>query len=541
MATCVLKKEGQQSVLMRTKNFRKRRSRNYFLYNSRDTLRVIDKILQIQYGTSDLGEISNTLEVNVIRIYSRTNVLAEMIGSLQGIEHKEAQKMITACIPKDIFRTLHLGLLIHGREICRKIYPLCLKCVISKFCDYYRKRVLQESQKSPFKIVDLFSGIGGISYGFHKEGFDILLAVDNDPVAMHTYLLNNPWFDEEKFICKDIALIEEHEIVKKIGNVKTHVLVAGVPCQGFSRVGYKTKPKLKKHNLPEKDPRNRLFMEVIRFVDLLQPELVLIENVPDMKNTRLYYADLKGEVIELIAEKLRKRGYHPKTICLDAAKFGIPQKRKRLFFIASRVSFHKDITEEQLLQIAKEVGYDENPRTIANAIDDLPSLRSGEGDAICRMPFGGKTNGFYEDFVTNETSILYNHVSRNHNKDDLRIISALREGETYAKLLERTPEVIKGRVHVVYNTKNFKDKFYRLNHDRSSRTIVSHLAKDGNSFIHPRDNRSLTVREAARIQTFPDDFIFVGARTHQFIHIGNAVPPLLARIIARFFKKHLGG
>lgn len=133
--------------------------------------------------------------------------------------------------------------------------------------------------------------------------------------------------------------------------------------------------------------------------------------------------------------------------------------------------------------------------------------------------------------------ILYNHVSRYHNEDDMKIIRSIRKRENYKKLVLRLPSVIEGRKKRTYKISNFPDKFFRLAWNSPSRTIVSHLAKDGNSFIHQSQNRSITVREAARIQTFPDDYIFMGSRFSQFIQVGNAVPPLLARIFARYFRK----
>jgi len=143
--------------------------------------------------------------------------------------------------------------------------------------------------------------------------------------------------------------------------------------------------------------------------------------------------------------------------------------------------------------------------------------------------------------VKGNQKILYNQNSRYHNVDDMKIIRELKQGENYKRLIERAPWVIRDRRMKTYKTSNFPDKFFRLNWKYPSRTIVAHLSKDGNSFIHPKQNRSLTVREAARIQSFPDDFIFTGSRGSQFIKVGNAVSPLLARVFAGYFKKLICG
>lgn len=135
--------------------------------------------------------------------------------------------------------------------------------------------------------------------------------------------------------------------------------------------------------------------------------------------------------------------------------------------------------------------------------------------------------------------ILYNQNSRYHNVDDMKIIRKLKQGENYMYLLNRAPEVVEGRKRKTYKTTNFPDKFYRLSWNSPSRTVVSHLSNDGNSFIHPKQNRSLTVREAARIQSFPDDYIFMGGRTSQLIQVGNAVPSLLAYVISGYIMSLL--
>jgi DNA (cytosine-5)-methyltransferase 1 len=490
-----------------------------------------------------LGFNTFPADVNAIRIFRRTRVLDRVIGSLEGAEHRKAQSTIAPWIPADIARTLHVNMVVHGQEICRERNPKCDWCEIRKFCAFWRDSIVKEPEQTRFTMADLFSGAGGISLGFHDEGFRIALAVDNDPQALQTYRLNQPWVEESKTLCEDMRSLTSRRIRAILGEEKVDVLVAGVPCQGFSRVGYRTKPDLikEKKYKPERDPRNTLFKEVIRVAHLLNPQCILVENVPDMKSANVTHYGMDRKVIELLERRLGGMGYHNGTVCLDATDFGIPQKRRRLFFVASKKML-PDSMEERLRELAQEMGYPEKKPSLSDAIASLPALGASEGVQVASFPsVQDRYMSVYNEFIGCDTAVLFNHVARAHNEDDMRIIGALRPGENYAALVGRSPDVLNGRSHRIYPTHNFQDKFYRLRWDAPCRTIVSHLAKDGNSFIHPKQKRTLTVREAARVQSFPDDFIFTGSRTSQFIQVGNAVPPMLARVFARFFANLIAG
>jgi len=479
---------------------------------------------------------------NVIRIFTRMGILDPLTGPLDGIEHRKAQKMIAIHIPPETARSLHVNMVVHGQEVCKPRKPDCNKCEIRKWCKYFRMRAIQKHNKHEFSIVDIFSGAGGISYGFIKGGYRILLAVDNDANAHETFLLNNPEVEEERVINSDITKLEDGFIKDLIGNERVGVLVAGIPCQGFSMVGYRTKPKLVEENgyTPEKDLRNKLYREVLRFVDILEPEFVLVENVPGINSLKIKHRNKYRAIISLLKNGLEKKDYNCKILVLDAKNFGIPQKRKRIFCIAWKNGELPDNIVEELKKVAAEMGHEGRDATFRDAIGDLPFLDSNDGREMRKIGSGSmKKDNYYRDFIKGNQKILYNHNSRYHNVDDMKIIRELKQGENYKKLLERAPWVIKDRKMKVYKTSNFPDKFYRLEWKSPSRTIVSHLSKDGNSFIHPKQNRSLTVREAARIQSFPDDYIFTGSRFSQFIQVGNAVPPLLAHVISGYIMNLL--
>jgi len=475
-------------------------------------------------------------DVHGIRIFTRTGLLKPLVGTLEGLEHRKAQQVIAPLIPPDIAYTLHVNMVAHGQEICQERHPRCHQCEIRKFCKQYRMVQVEQAGQRNWTLVDLFCGAGGLSLGFVEEGFKILLAVDNDPAAIRTYRLNHPTVPVTSVLEKDITLLSDGEI-KDLVAEKVDVLVAGVPCQGFSRVGYRTKPALmqeKSYN-PEDDAQNRLFLEVIRVAHILQPRIILLENVPDMGKAKVKEGEMVAEVVHLLDQRLPN--YVSTTVSLDASRYGVPQKRRRLFFMAFRRATLPDI-EKTLERIRDEQwGGASLPISLSESIGDLPPLIQGEGEQIAAMPNGASNSGtLYTDFTQGRGKVLYNHQARPHNEDDMEIIRALEEGENYVSLLHRRPDVIKGRTRKVYRLNNFPDKFYRMRADEPARTIPAHLARDGNSFIFPSQDRSLTVREAARLQSFPDDWILTGSRFAQFTQVGNAVPPLLARVIARFFK-----
>lgn len=395
-------------------------------------------------------------------------------------------------------------------------------------------------------MVDLFSGAGGISYGFVKAGIRPILAVDNYKPACETYSLNIPWIDRKKVINRDITGIKNEEIKKLTAYKRVDILVAGVPCQGFSKVGLKSKPSLRKERPPEKEEVNKLFMEVVRWTEILKPSIILLENVPDMGSSKIFFKDSNVSVRELLEKNFTRLDYSTATVCLNSADFGMPQARKRLFFIASRGKIMPRKFDEELLKFWNELNKvtdKENSLPLKIALQGIPVLNPGEREGVIlpsdNYPDNHDLKTRYEKFVYNNPSVIFNHVVRNHNDDDMLIISSLKKGENYKKLVERNPEVIMKRKRKIYSITNFYDKFYRLNPEKPCRTIVSHLSKDGNSFIHPFENRSITVREAARVQSFPDNFMFTGSRTAQFIQVGNAVPPLLAHIVGLFFAKLL--
>lgn len=363
-------------------------------------------------------------------------------------------------------------------------------------------------------IVEMFSGAGGFTAVLDKR-FRQLLAFDNDFKAAEVYLKNHR---NTRFFIDDIRKITNFV---SSSNLKTDILLAGPPCQSFSLVGMKTKKNLstwKGYN-PMTDPRSLLPLEIIRAASQLKPKLIIMENVPAMNSHVVSHDGEEKDIVGLIRDRLQEENYYvTKPFILDASRLGIPQRRKRTFLVAS--SEYEIIPEE------------------INAVQDQISRESGKislEHAILDLSVISVSSPKYEHRPT-----FPDHTSRVPNSDDLKIIENLREGENYASLIERMPEVLSGRTHKTYKTTSFRDKYYRLKWNEPSRTIVAHLQKDGNSFIHPSLNRSISVREAARIQSFPDSFVFGIPMSHSYRLIGNAVPPLMGKFLVETVSRAAG-
>ena len=328
---------------------------------------------------------------------------------------------------------------------------------------------------SELKFIDLFSGAGGLLRGFMDAGFDPVLSVEMWKPAVDTHKTNYP---EVPLWDRDIRSISNEEISKFAGNVD--VIVGGPPCQGFSTIGKRL----------VKDPRNELVFEFIRFVNTIQPKAFLMENVRGLLSSD------GGKIKRAIQEEFIRIGYNVISDVLCAADFGVPQMRNRVFFLGIR----KDLEIQPSFPMPTNTK--ENYVTVGDAINDLL----------------GKENQFP------------NHIPMKHNPIVEARISCIKEGEGIPA--DGLPEAVSHGSRSDYKNneiKNFSHVYRRLSRYKPATTMVP----GHNAFpLHPIANRSLTVREAARIQTFPDDVVFCGTRQDQCIQVGNAVPTLLAKKLA---------
>jgi DNA (cytosine-5)-methyltransferase 1 len=362
-------------------------------------------------------------------------------------------------------------------------------------------------------VLDLCCGGGGMSLGFHMAGYHIGLGVDSDPLVCQTHAHNHGG----RCVQADITGIHDPErFVRTHGLERVDVIIGGPPCQGFSRVGRGKLRNLLKDPTYIHDPRNQLYKEFIRFVEVLRPLYFVMENVPDMQ----YYRDDDGLLIEKATRCLTGLGYVASAQVLHADQHGVPQTRTRLFLIGNRLGH--EIPD--LSSVARQ-----ETVTVWQAISDLPIVPHGHREDEMEYHPRGELTGYQREMRKGAADVLYNHQTRWHNDQDLAAFAWLPEGGRYVDL----PDEYKR-----YRDDVFKDKYWKLYRDRASWTIEAHIGKDTYRHIYPSQPgepeppRTISVREAARLQSFPDHFRFVGPFTRQFYQVGNAVPPLLARAVA---------
>lgn len=461
-------------------------------------------------------------DAHVRRILRRTGILDELYSPGEEIGHRKFQAEVEVFIPPSVRRVLHAGLVALGRDQCKARSASCASCPASQLCDNGRRTELLAAEGRPLTHVDLFCGAGGFGTGFSDAGFRTVIAADHDTDAVRTFQLNHPSVPPDNVREVDLESVSPRSLIdsadllpNETDSEDIHVITAGIPCQGFSKAGYRARPD-SEYNVDE-DPRNQLFRVLLDWTDALQPSYVVIENVPEMKNA----GEKHSGILNRIEDGFTDLGYSVSWAIVDCSDLGVPQVRRRLIVIASRAD-REPVSLDNLGQF-----HEEGSNTLLEAIGDLPPVEADAGRWYRNV--GG--------------SAVTGHVARYNNEEDLRIFGTIRPGEHYGDFVDRRPDIIEERrensERAVYSTDSFGDKYHKLEPDQPSRTIVAHLSRDGNGYIHPEQIRSLTPREAARLQGFPDHFVFCGSRSSQFIQIGNAVPPRLAKRIAQLLRRSL--
>jgi DNA (cytosine-5)-methyltransferase 1 len=483
------------------------------------------------------------VDTHVGRVLQRVGVYKEAGLSLSSMDHKELQSALADTIPPNLRYSLHVNLVVHGREVCKAVAPDCNGCELRRMCATYRSQeaLRIEATEAP-TVMDLFSGAGGLSEGFIRAGFRLVTAVDSDPVALKTLWLNHPALRRDNAIATDVRELRPARLKKLLGHRRLDVLVGAPPCQGFSTVGFRSKTAVTGYRLL-KDDRNFLFEYLVDIALQLRPRLFLMENVPGMRTARrddLSFLDTAARMLE------RGGAYRTAVWHLNATTLGVPQDRTRCFLVAS-LEDTLPIAPRGEYQDIRKPNFDVDslpPITLDEALLGIPPISAGTGTSVeswnvsLRSSKDLRQRRYLRKFKLLAASpVIYNHFARYNNERDLELYALLRPGEDSVHALERH-----GRADLMrYRRDVFDDKYARLRGDRPCKTIVSHLAKDGNGYIHPREVRNITVREAARVQSFRDDYVFCGSPTDQWIQVGNAVPPLLSEAIARVFLHVLKG
>jgi DNA (cytosine-5)-methyltransferase 1 len=397
--------------------------------------------------------------------------------------------------------------------------------------------------KEKFTFIDLFAGCGGLSEGFYNQDFKSLTHVEIDAHACKTLKTRMQHFkyseNEISVIGNDITSDNIIELISaEVKERRVDVLIGGPPCQSFSTLG-----RAKDGNGMVDDPRNFLFESYEKILNHFKPKLFVFENVTGLLSAKLG----KGKTIDLILKKLGK-DYKlikdPNEMVLNSCEYGVPQIRKRIILIGVRKDISLDPKEIYNNIIKTHYTPDSKVEekkgrqkfiTVKEAIGDLPTIKPGEG--LGKVEHKVKRwNTYLERIRKKDNKYIKDHISRNHNeKDRFRYREMSKNKWTFKDLLEKKPSLNHAKQRVFNNS--YVVQFW----DKPSRTIIAHLYKDGNQFIHPdfKQERTLTPREAARLQSFPDDFVFEGSKTQQYKQIGNAVPPLMAEAIAKSIKTTL--
>lgn len=346
-----------------------------------------------------------------------------------------------------------------------------------------------------YKTIDLFCGAGGFSLGFEMAGFETVLAIDKWEHAINTFNYNR-----ENKVGQNIDINEfnNDKLKEFIKQNEVAGIIGGPPCQGFSMVGTRD----------ESDDRNNLYLQYVRFVELVKPKFFILENVKGLLTLK------KGYFKEDIINRFTELGYNVNYKLLKASDYGVPQNRERVFFVGLR----KDVFHETFFEFP--VGSELNSVSTEEALSDLPSLDNGEDPKVYKME---PQNKFQLLMREGSKEVLNNDVTV-HTEQTKHIISLVPDGGTIKDIDEK-----------YYSVRNYNSAFKRMN----SKTPSSTIDCGHRNYFHYKENRVPTVRESARIQSFPDTYFFTGSKTSQYTQVGNAVPTLLAKQMAEKIKEYL--
>ncbi len=346
------------------------------------------------------------------------------------------------------------------------------------------------NKKQSYTVLDLFCGCGGLSLGFEKAGFDVLLGIDKWQDALETYKFNH---HNSNTLCADMSSLTGDDVSTLLGTKNVDVIIGGPPCQGFSVAGKRIVD----------DERNKLYKGFVRMVAYFKPSAFVMENVPNI----LSIGD--GMVRESIIKDFSELGYTVNVQVVLASDYGVPQNRRRAVFVGLANGNTYDFP---IPSVTAKV-------TSREALSDLPEYSIAEGgDYVCQP------QSEYQRLMRKNSDKVFNHEITIHNEKTKEIISLVPDGGNYKDLPLELQQTRK--VHIAWT---------RLNSQKPSITIDT----GHRHHFHYKWNRVPTVRESARIQSFPDDFIFLCSKTSQYKQVGNAVPPIMAQAIAEHLKKQL--
>lgn len=387
-----------------------------------------------------------------------------------------------------------------------------------------------------YNFIDLFCGAGGFSTGFEKAGFNCIGGIDNVEKTVQTHALNHK---NSVSICGDIREIEPKEFEKNLNGKKVDVIIGGPPCPTFSTIG-DAKIRSVTGKPTREDPRNELFMTYLKYVEYFKPEIFVIENVPN------FITKYKGEIFRKAVETIESIGkedggegiYEVEPVqVLNSVHYGVPQTRKRMILVAHKkrgVKFNYPEPTHFFEQEENERDGLKHFTTVGDAIKDLPRIT--DNWRVSEVEYSKHTDlTEYQQLMrkNNNKSTIKNNICRMSNDRAKRVFPHMAQGSIYMDLPPEIRQILPFREDI------FKDRLKRLMEDQPSWTVLAHIGMDGYMYIHPTENRTLSVREAARIQSFPDEFEFVGNQQETYVQVGNAVPPLLGEAVGKAVMQYM--
>lgn len=390
-----------------------------------------------------------------------------------------------------------------------------------------------------YKFIDLFCGAGGFSCGMEMAGFECIGGIELEEVIAKTHQLNHK---KSKTVFGDIRNLPPEEFAKIIKTDHVDVIIGGPPCPTFSTIG-DAKIRSVTGKPTSEDPRNQLFLEYLKYVDYFRPEIFVIENVPT------FITKYKGKIFNTAVQIIENIGkdetgqgegiyeVEKPVQVLNAVYYGVPQTRRRMMLVA-----HKK-TGVQYVYPQPTHYYDQTEMermfltpctTVADAIGDLPKIT--DNWRISEMPYS--RNNHLTDYQrlmrkNGNGKTVKNNICRMSNERAKKVFPHMKQGSKYMDLPPEIRQILPFREDI------FHDRLKRLVMDEPSWTVIAHIGMDGYMYIHPTENRTLSVREAARLQSFPDEFEFVGNQQETYVQVGNAVPPLLGKAIGDSVMRYI--
>lgn len=405
--------------------------------------------------------------------------------------------------------------------------------IIDKRVKYNFSKVHSDGAGSPFcktrtikntglNVIDLFCGAGGSSSGFRLAGFNLVGALDINAAAAKTHELN---FPECATIVGDITTLSPQEFAQRIGNKPVDIVIGSPPCQTFSSL---SQGKIKSLGQDIKlDIRNYFYKNYLDYVTFFKPKVFLMENVPGFQTK--YKGEIFNDLLQYIREQLPE--YAVKYAVLDAKEFSVPQSRRRLFVCGylRGYDFAFPSSNRAFCSSGNKLV------SVAEAFSDLPHIT--DDWRLDAVPYTTAANNPYQEMMRANLAIASNNICRVSNPKAKELFNKLLPGQRYTDLSEEQQKEVS--LFDSFNSSVIMGRCHRLPLDECAWTVIAHIGMDGYEYIHPTECRTISVREAARLQSFTDDFVFVGNMREQYVQIGNAVPPLLSYAIAEQIKKAL--